>query len=480
MEHLFNINPNNCPFNCHLHTPKEAYFFIPKEEDCVIYNPSKPTQILRLIFEKVDKSTYLPHETQKFSEFMEYYNKNLKDTLIFPDYWKESETRKCLQASKYDIQKTIQKIKDEIEYKIPEIPYDTYEEIIHSGFLYMHGLDSHFRPIIITNAKAYMKLMDKYPLENFVKAIDVFMHYLYTHFFIPGQVENWVMIADLNNVSIWSPPLSMTKVFDFLNKKFLCRLSVLYVYGMNYILNMCWKVIKSVGLVDEGTSKKFNFISGQNDINNYVLKHINPSQLENRFGGFCDDIGEYLDFPFIIPNNNDILVEGHEDRMINEEEYINLVNNKKLVTISPYLNDKLNRANNNNNNNISVVKIGNIEFYECQSSIQEEENNQNSNNNYLNDVLNNNNELLVDLSNQKIEDLTIEEKSKGSTSINNTGSLYNNNNNNHPLLRNKQNKIKFKAKKSKLSTTNSKASESIIFETEKIKGGCCKNDCIIM
>ena len=59
---------------------------------------------------------------------------------------------------------------------------------------------------------------------------------------------------------------------------------------------MCWKVIKSVGLVDEVTSNKFNFISGQNDINNYDLKHINSSQLENRFGGYCDKVGEYLDF----------------------------------------------------------------------------------------------------------------------------------------------------------------------------------------
>ena len=475
MEHLLNNNSNQCPYNCYLHTPKEAYFFIPKEEDCVFYNPAKPTQILRLIFEKVDKSTYLPHERQKFSEFMDYYNKNLKDKLIFPEYWLESETRKCLQASKYDIQKTIQKIKDEIEYKIPEIPYDTYEEIIHSGFLYMHGLDAHFRPIIITNAKAYMKLMDKYPLENFVKAIDVFMKYLYTHFFIPGQVENWVMIADLNNVSIWSPPLSMTKVFDFLNKKFLCRLSVLYVYGMNYILNMCWKVIRSVGLVDEGTSKKFNFISGQSDINNYVLKHINPSQLEKRFGGECNDIGDYLDFPFIIPNDN-FMVEGHEDRMIDEEEYINLVNNKKLVTISPYLKDKLNRTNNNNNDDLNVIKIGNIEFYECQSFIQEEENNVNINNN-LNDISNNNynNELLVDLSNQRIEDLTIEEKSKGSTSMNNTGSIYNNN----QLSKNKSNKIRFKAKKSKLNRIKSSNSE-IVFEREKVEHGCCDNKCVIM
>ncbi len=61
---------------------------------------------------------------------------------------------------------------------------------------------------------------------------------------------------------------------------------------------MCWKVIKSVGLVDEVTSNKFNFISGQNDINNYVLKHINSFQLINLFGRYCNDVGEYLIFFF--------------------------------------------------------------------------------------------------------------------------------------------------------------------------------------
>ena len=53
-----------------------------------------------------------------------------------------------------------------------------------------------------------------------------------------------------------------------------------------------------MGLVDEVTSNKFNFISGQNDINNYVLKHINSFQLINLFGRYCNDVGEYLIFFF--------------------------------------------------------------------------------------------------------------------------------------------------------------------------------------
>ena len=38
--------------------------------------------------------------------------------------------------------------------------------------------------------------------------------------------------------------------------------------------------------------------------------------------------------------------ERLENRIINEEKYLNLVNNKKLDFIIPHLNDKLNRTNN--------------------------------------------------------------------------------------------------------------------------------------
>ena len=72
------------------------------------------------------------------------------------------------------------------------------------------------------------------------------------------------MIADLNGVSIWSPPIKMIKIFDFLQVKYLCRLKTLYIYGMGYVLNFCWKIIKK--LIDERTAEKFQFINGQSDI----------------------------------------------------------------------------------------------------------------------------------------------------------------------------------------------------------------------
>ena len=51
---------------------------------------------------------------------------------------------------------------------------------------------------------------------------------------------------------------------------------------MNYVLTMCWKIVKK--LIDERTSQKFNFISGEDDIKELVLTKIHPSQLEKRFG----------------------------------------------------------------------------------------------------------------------------------------------------------------------------------------------------
>jgi hypothetical protein len=197
------------------------------------------------------------------------------------------------------------------------------------------------------------------------------------HIFIPGQVENWIMVADLSNVSFWKPPTKILKIFNFLQSKYLCRLSSLYIYGMNYILSMCWKIVKK--LIDERTASKFNFISGQDDIKNLVLSKIHPSQLEQRFGGDAPDIGEDLDFPFFLPSDLYQIDDRNADQIINEEEYINLVNEDKLVTISPYLiqEGKINIDDENINKSLNNIKIvfnekgnpvyNNVEFFECGS-----------------------------------------------------------------------------------------------------------------
>ena len=382
----------NCP-NCTIHAPREAYFFIPSLENQLIYDAKNPKKSLRLIFDKKDKSEYLQHEKDYFASFQEYFDENYNNSFPIPEDWTESETRKCLQASNFDNFKTLQKMKACIEYPIPILEFNDIRDILSSGFVYMHGLDCNYRPILCIVVSKFVKIMDVYPINNFIYAIHVFINYLVKHIFIPGQVENWVMFADMSNVSFWKPPTKILKIFDFLQNKYLCRLSALYIYGMNYVLTMCWKIVKK--LIDERTASKFNFISGENDIKELVLSKINPTQLERRFGGSAENIPDELDFPFLLPSEDYQIDDRYENQIVSEEEYIELVNNNKLVTISPYLlqEGKIKSSlNDNNNNNLRNERINifynkngnpvynNMEFFECQSQIDSEMENNNSDN----------------------------------------------------------------------------------------------------
>lgn len=379
-----------------IHTPREAYFFIPNRDDQLLYDPKKPERSLRLIFDKVNKNEYLAHENENYEKFMKFYNSSPHDFSL-PDYWTESETRKCIQASNWDYQKALAKMKACIEYPIPDFPFSELEEIISSGFVYMHGLDINYRPILCVCVIKFVELIEKYEIAHFVSVINLLITYLSNHFFIPGQVENWVMIADVTGVSMWKPPTKILKVFDFLMTKYLCKLSVLYIYGMNYILNMCWKVIKP--FIDERTTKKFVFISGNSDIENSILKHVHPSQLEKKYGGDAENISSAggIKFPFILPSNKYQIDERNNNKIIDEEQYIKMVKENKLVTLSPYLiqenkikdNQKnKNKFNNNNqtgyNENASEYYWGNVEFYECDSQINGINNNNYNNSYYSN------------------------------------------------------------------------------------------------
>ncbi len=360
----------NCP-NCTVHAPREAYFFIPKLENQMIYYPNNPKKSLRLIFEKTDPDDYLPHEKEAFEGFQKYFSEN---RIELPEYWTESETRKCIQATNFNYYNTIEKMKSCINYKVPKKDFNSIRDILSSGMIYMHGLDCNYRPIICIIVSRFVILMYIYPIEMFIYSIYFFINYLSKHIFIPGQVKNWIMIADMSNVSFWKPPTKILKIFNFLQSKYLCRLCSLYIYGMNYVLTVCWKIVKK--LIDERTAQKFNFISGQDDIKNFVLTKIHPSQLEQKFGGEAENVGEDLDFPFILPSNEYQIDDRNEDQIVTEDEYIRMAHEGKLVTISPYLirEGKINNELNKSKEDIHIVfnKNGNpvynnIEFFECSS-----------------------------------------------------------------------------------------------------------------
>ena len=388
----------NCPY-CTIHAPREAYFFIPSIVDQLIYNDKNPKKSIRLIFDKKDTSEYLPHEIKSYESFKKYFEENYKNSFIIPENWTESETRKCLQAANYDNKKALQKMKSCIEYPIPIVEFNDIRDILSNGFVYMHGLDCNYRPILCVVLSKFVKIMDVYPIDNFIYAIYYFINYILNHIFIPGQVENWVMFCDVNEASFWKPPTKILKIFEFLQNKYLCRLSSLYIYGMNYILTMCWKIVKK--LIDERTSSKFNFISGENDIKQLVLSKIHPSQLERRFGGQAENIPDEVDFPYFLPSSQYQIDNKYEFNIVSEEKYIEMANNDKLVKISPYIiqegkikNHLVNDERCKKNNDLKIIfnKKGNpvyndIEFFECQSHMSSKMDNSNLNNESSDDII---------------------------------------------------------------------------------------------
>ena len=59
-----------------------------------------------------------------------------------------------------------------------------------------------------------------------------FLDYIARHMFLPGQVENWVVLVDLNDVSVMSAPINvelllmkiLKEVFAFMQNNFRGRL----------------------------------------------------------------------------------------------------------------------------------------------------------------------------------------------------------------------------------------------------------------
>ena len=359
-------DPFKC-LHCPVHTPEEAYYFFPSQDDEVELNFCNTNNPRRSVFEKLTLDEYLPFENEKFKELEEYIEQNHKD-LILPKDWKRTETMKCLQSAAFQMKNAVERIKAQLNYPLPQILYEKYEEILHSNFLYMNGLDCNYRPILITNASTYMELNKTHSKDDFIVAITVFLKYLADHFFIPGQVENWVMIGDLAGISIIKPPISMMNVFGYIQTKYLCRLYKLYIYGMNSFLNMCWKIVKKV--VDSTTTTKFIFVDESNK--HLIFNHVHYSQLEEKYGGTAPNMPVHLDIPFNIPKGGTYLVNQSKEKIISKKEYINRAINNKLVVVSPYLERIISDYQNAQKDGKEVIVLDEEKsmFFECNSDYQ--------------------------------------------------------------------------------------------------------------
>lgn len=307
-------------------------------------------KIARKIFE--GKSKFLEKEYKALeslaSEILDYNKKNPQQKLILPNNWQEYETLKILQACKFDNNAAIANLIAYIEFKLNYFPLKLTDKAIEilskTGFLYCHGRDRSFRPILVCCAESYLNNIKKYSYDDWINAIVFFSEYIIKHMMIPGQVESWNIISDLNNISLFGLPTDFHKFLKFLQTNYRGRLNINFIFGMNRFLDFLWRIIKN--FLHSNVEKKICFINENNK--SLVFDLILPEHLEQKYGGKAANLFERSSgsikfnaetkslFPPHLPDSDPLSLADKEN-LFSEEEYLNLCKEGRISKISPYI-----------------------------------------------------------------------------------------------------------------------------------------------
>ena len=236
---------------------------------------------------------------------------------------------RLLQASEKKKKKTYTTIKENIEW-LNTIPKDINDKIIHllnSGFLYVHGRDRHFRPIIIVSVKMVKVIISQnYTFDDISQAIIYLTNYVIKYLLIPGQIENWIVIVDFDDVGL-SDIGEFKKILSTLSKQ---RGRVFKDFFVN-ISGLIKISIKTAVKVFSSVAKKL-IILGPNELNK-IQEIISPENIEKKYGGLANDVipGDNNLFPPIMPssifvkqgekNINIVTPEAYKEMCLNSNPY---------------------------------------------------------------------------------------------------------------------------------------------------------------
>ena len=153
--------------------------------------------------------------------------------------------------------------------------------VLKSGMLYVSGRDYKYRPILILNVRRLIE--SNFETEIIATATAFFCDFVVKKLLIPGRIENWIMIIDLNDVGMTSLPVKKVKsIVGLTQQHFGGRLYRQFCINMSFMMRKSISVF--LNFVDDITQQK---ISAHDDKTyKAVLQNLIPdAQLEYKYGG---------------------------------------------------------------------------------------------------------------------------------------------------------------------------------------------------
>ena len=335
-EKLYEIYKKSLP-------PLEAYYYFPKGEEIMITNNKKPEKALRRIFLGVP---YTEIEQKWLVEFKEEISAHPENKL--PDYWNDAINLRFVYATECNIKKSYERLVKYIKWHKNTFPMtiqpgDKLCQLLNLGFLYVYGRDHQFRPILVCQPNVFQKYIDLFTTDEVILASIFLFQYIVNNMLIPGQIENWIMLLNLEGISPLNLPDAVKKIIKTLSENFLSRLYKCYVLGMSLVIRFLYQIV--CNFLEEITVQKITVLDKKNI--NKLFEIIRKDNIEKKFGGTAPDIiGDFLNslFPPRMPSSFFLKEEEDPNQiLIGEEEYIKKVENNLIREdcISPYIRKKI-------------------------------------------------------------------------------------------------------------------------------------------
>jgi hypothetical protein len=354
--------------------PKEACLYFPKEKEIIEYNYKKPHKLQRKIFECVN---YTPFEMENIKKLYDAVEKS-KDKVIFLNHWKLSDTLRFLQSNRFKIDTTIQSIKKHMRWLKEHIPpkvQDNTFKILNCGFLYVHGRDSRYRPIVMVNTNAYLDNRHKYSYHEWENACIYLIEFIKDKLLLKGQIESWMIFCDLGRLSLLSAPNDLKELVLALQDNFPCRTSNIILYGVSGFISILWTLLKSI--LDKVVVKKMKLLSHKQK--EELFQFVNKEQIEQRFGGFVrDKVGNFFP-PHIVANTYLLPTECKEDILVSKTKYKEIMSNNLCFEANPRIIKHHHSPKHHNNQMRKDKPLMLEEDYKLDSIIEKTDNAENSN-----------------------------------------------------------------------------------------------------
>jgi hypothetical protein len=223
---------------------------------------------------------YLDDELEKLKEFEEMI---AKDQVQLPSDWTKVDTIRMMYSGKFELKKSLKNLKDHLEWRAsPDrgILSPKAYKYLEDGIMYISGRDKQYRPIVIINVyKINPKQLD---LTDFIAALCFVLDTCKKFYFVPGKVENWVIIIESNSMGVFNFPFKIVKTInDVTSVNYTSTLDRLYIMNPSTFLNSSWNIISS--FIDPETSAKISMLKKSHF--KQLLERISVDQLEVCYDG---------------------------------------------------------------------------------------------------------------------------------------------------------------------------------------------------